>query len=242
VTIGDQISDMALSGRHVRSSLPLLPLHILGIAGGLGLLILAVGLWHGKRRAAQVAFAALALIGTSNLGFGISAAAAAVELGAAGFILLNLDAFRRGSERGGPKALTGPAGLVAGASLYALYAVLAMGATRGTEVDRAITAAGGEAQPLLRMIIAWVPAGLVAGLALGSLTNLGPRARTATLAALAAAVLLIAGAAADSIAITDPLRPHLLPQLARAGTWMAVVLFTLGSMLAGRLERGDNDG
>ena len=143
VTIGDQISDMALSGRHVRSSLPLLPLHILGIAGGVGLLILAFGLWHGKRRAAQVAIVALALIGTTNLAFGISAAAAAVELGAAGFILLNLDAFRRGSELGGPRELTGPAGLVAGASLYALYAVLAMGATQGTEVDRAITAASG---------------------------------------------------------------------------------------------------
>ena len=102
--------------------------------------------------------------------------------------------------------------------------------------------AGGEAQPLLRMIIAWVPAGLVAGLALGSLTNVGPRVRTATLAALAAALLLIAGAAADSIAVTDPLRPHLLPQLARPGTWMAIVLFTLGSLLAGRLERGDDDG
>ena len=143
VTIGDQISDMALSGRHVRSSLPLLPLHILGIAGGIGLLILAFGLWHGKRRAAQVGIAALALIGTTNLALGISAAAAAVELGAAGFILLNLDAFRRGSDLGGPRELTGPAGLVAGASLYALYAVLAMGATQGTEVDRAITAASG---------------------------------------------------------------------------------------------------
>ena len=53
-------SDIALSGRHVRSSLPLLPLHILGIAGGVGLMLLAFGLWHGKRRAAQVAIVALA--------------------------------------------------------------------------------------------------------------------------------------------------------------------------------------
>ena len=102
--------------------------------------------------------------------------------------------------------------------------------------------AGGEAQPLLRMVIAWVPAGFVAGLALGSLTNLRPRVRTATLAAMAATILLITGAAADSIAITDPLRPHLLPQLARVGTWTAVVLFALGSALAVRLERGDHGG
>ena len=59
---------------------------------------------------------------------------------------------------------------------------------------------------------------------------------------MAATILLITGAAADSIAITDPLRPHLLPQLARAGTWMAVVLFALGSSLAGRVERGDDGG
>jgi hypothetical protein len=98
--------------------------------------------------------------------------------------------------------------------------------------------AGGESQPLLLMAIAWVPAGLVAGLALASLTGLGPLVRTVSLAALAAFVLLLAGAAADAIAITDPVRPHLLPQLTRAGTWTAVVLFGIGSVLAGRLLRG----
>ena len=58
----------------------------------------------------------------------------------------------------------------------------------------------------------------------------------------AATVLLIAGAAADAIAITDPLESQPLPQLARAGTWMAVVLFALGSSLAVRMERGANGG
>lgn len=96
--------------------------------------------------------------------------------------------------------------------------------------------AGGEAQPLLRMAIAWLPAGFVAGLALASLTGLRRWARTASLAAVAALVLLLAGAAADAIAITDPLGPHLLPQLARVGTWTAVVLFALGSLLVERLS------
>jgi hypothetical protein len=53
---------------------------------------------------------------------------------------------------------------------------------------------------------------------------------------VAALVLLLAGAAADAIAITDPLGPHLLPQLARVGTWTAVVLFALGSLLVERLS------
>lgn len=96
--------------------------------------------------------------------------------------------------------------------------------------------AGGEAQPLLRMVVAWVPAGLIAGLALASLVRLGPLARVVTLAVLAAVVLLLAGAAADAIAITDPLGPHLLPQLARVGTWTAVALFTVGSLSARRFD------
>jgi lysyl-tRNA synthetase class 2 len=143
LTIGNQLDEIVLSGRQVRSTLPLLPLHAFGIAGGLGLLVLALGLWHGKRRAAQVAIVALALIGSANLVFGLSAAGAAIELGAAAFILFSLGAFPRGSESGTPRALTGPAGLAAGAILYGLYAVLAMGATQGTDVDRAITAASG---------------------------------------------------------------------------------------------------
>ena len=142
VTIGGQLSEIAITGRGVRSSLPLLPLHVLGILGGLGLLVLALGLWHGKRRAAQLAIAALALIGAADLVYGVSAADAAINLMAAGFILFNLAAFRRGSESGAPKPLTGPASLAAGAAVYALYAVLAIGATRGTEIDQVIASVG----------------------------------------------------------------------------------------------------
>jgi hypothetical protein len=92
--------------------------------------------------------------------------------------------------------------------------------------------AGGESQPFLRLAIAWVPAGLVAGLALVRLTSLNALARTLALAIPAAILLLLAGAAADAIAITDPLQPHLLPQLTRPGNWVAVALFALGSLLA----------
>jgi len=96
--------------------------------------------------------------------------------------------------------------------------------------------AGQDAQPLLHLAIAWVPAGFVAGLALASLTRLGTVARTVSLAALAALVLLLTGALSDSIAVNDPLSPHIAPQLSRGGTWAAVALFAAGSLCADMLR------
>jgi hypothetical protein len=87
----------------------------------------------------------------------------------------------------------------------------------------------------MHMVIAWVPAGFAAGLALLSLTRLGPLSRTISLTALAAICLLLAGGLSDSIAVNDPLSPHLVPQLTRGGTWIAVALFALGSLCAGLL-------
>ena len=40
----------------------------------------------------------------------------------------------------------------------------------------------------------------------------------------------------DSTPFTDPLGPHLLPQLTRMGTWIAVALFAAGSLLADRVR------
>jgi hypothetical protein len=97
--------------------------------------------------------------------------------------------------------------------------------------------AGQDAQPLSHMVIAWVPAGFAAGIALASLTKLGAAARTVSLTALAAVSLLLAGALADSIAVNDPLSPHIAPQLTRGGTWIAVALFAAGSLCAGLLPR-----
>ena len=92
--------------------------------------------------------------------------------------------------------------------------------------------AGGEGQPLLRMIVAWIPAGFVAGFAAASIAPFGRVVRIAGATILSAVLLLLAGAAADAIAITDPLGPHLLPQLHRIGTWVAVGLFAIGAALA----------
>jgi hypothetical protein len=95
--------------------------------------------------------------------------------------------------------------------------------------------AGKDSQPLFHLLIAWVPAGFVAGVALIALTRFGAVARTASLTVLAALIMLLAGAISDSVAVNDPLSPHLAPQLSRGGTWIAVALFALGSLCAGLL-------
>lgn len=94
--------------------------------------------------------------------------------------------------------------------------------------------AGGAAQPLARMALAWLPAGLVAGLALAWIARLGAAARTLLATLTGAALLLLGGAASDAIALSDPLGPHLVPQLSRAGTWVAVALFAGAALVPPR--------
>jgi hypothetical protein len=135
---------------------------------------------------------------------------------------------------------TAGAWLIALGALFAgvgeLYLIRGAALGIGPQVHGALPLeqlAGHDSQPLLHLVIAWVPAGFVSGLALVGLTRLGTVARLVSLAAVAAAVLLLTGALADSIAVNDPLSPHLAPQLTRAGTWVAVALFTAGSAFAG---------
>jgi len=149
-TIAGQLSEMAFTGRAARSGLPLLPLHALGIAGGLGLLALAAGLWRGRRRAAVLSTVALCLIGTARLAYGQPALDAAIDLAGGILIALNLGAFPA-ADRRDRRGRTDALALAAGAGLYALYAVAAIVTANGTEIDRAVTSIGREvpAGPLL---------------------------------------------------------------------------------------------
>jgi hypothetical protein len=92
--------------------------------------------------------------------------------------------------------------------------------------------AGQGTQPLLRLAVAWVPAGLVAGIALGALTSLRRIARAIVAGVVAFVVLFAAGAGSDSVTASDPLSPHIAPQLHRAALWTAVALVVCGALLA----------
>jgi hypothetical protein len=96
--------------------------------------------------------------------------------------------------------------------------------------------AGDDAQPLLRMAAAWLPAGAVAGLALARLGRL-PRPFLTT-ALIGAALLTSAGAASDAIATSVSLTGRLLPQLARPGLWAALVLLAIGAAFVARPRAG----
>jgi hypothetical protein len=101
--------------------------------------------------------------------------------------------------------------------------------------------AGGEAQPLGRMAVAWLCAGGVAGLALAGLARSGILARTIALALIAGTLLLLSGAVSDVVAISDHVGLHLAPQLSRTGIWVADALFvggSLGAYLAARWSSG----
>jgi hypothetical protein len=116
--------------------------------------------------------------------------------------------------------------------LYLLRAidVLAVG-PRVSEALPLQRLAGSDAQPLLRVVVAWLPAGVVAGVALRALGVRG-RGWRAVAAGLPCALLLVAfGAAADAITETDPLGAHLGAQLGRVAIWLAAALVALGAAL-----------
>jgi hypothetical protein len=97
--------------------------------------------------------------------------------------------------------------------------------------------ARGESQPLLRMLVAWIPAGVVAGLALGAVGRHGRLTSLLIAGATATVLLLCAGAAADAVAVSETVWRHVLPQLQRAGTWIAVACMLTGSAAGWRASQ-----
>jgi lysyl-tRNA synthetase class 2 len=118
-------------------------LHALGVAGGLGLLVIAHGLWRGKRRALYVAAAGLCLTALARAAFGLGPLDAGVDLALAGLLIVNRGAFRRG-QTSIPRAaaVSGTVALIAAAGLYFAYALAVLAVARRTDTDQAIAAAG----------------------------------------------------------------------------------------------------
>jgi hypothetical protein len=92
-----------------------------------------------------------------------------------------------------------------------------------------------DPQPLVRVAAAWLPAGMVAGLAV----RRHLRAPVATVVvALVAVVLLIAfGAVSDAATVSGAVGSHVSSQVTRTGTWVAAALMTVGASLVHRRRR-----
>jgi hypothetical protein len=99
-----------------------------------------------------------------------------------------------------------------------------------------------DAQPLLRMAVAWLPAGFAAGLALG-LASRRPHAGWIAVAcgALTFTILFLTTAASEAVSQNERLAAYLGPALHRSGLWGAVALAVIGSLpavvVAGRRPR-----
>src|SRR6266571_1471324 len=122
-----------------------LALHALGFAGGLGLLVLAHGLWRGKRRAVYIAAGALCLIAAERVAFGLGPLDAGVDLALAALLVANRGAFLRGqapAERA--VAISGTVALAAAAGLYATYALIVLAVAHKTDTDQVIALAARE--------------------------------------------------------------------------------------------------
>jgi hypothetical protein len=143
-------------------------------------------------------------------------------------------------ERGALAAATVLAATVAGVGwLYLLFRTAGLDA--GPRLSGALPLqqlAGSDAQPLARLAVAWLPAGLAAGGALAALTRLGPVARAVAVAAVAGTLLFVAGAVSDAIALNEGVGAHLGGQFGRAGTWVPVALMVTGALPAGRAGMG----
>jgi hypothetical protein len=90
-----------------------------------------------------------------------------------------------------------------------------------------------DAQPLLRLAAAWIPAGAVAGLALRRV-GLAILPRFVVTGILAALLLMAAGAVSDAATVSGAVTSHVTGQLSRQGTWVAAGLMTLGAGLVPR--------
>jgi hypothetical protein len=134
------------------------------------------------------------------------------------------------------------AGVIAGVGwLYILRQFDPLG--HGPLVDGALPLqqlAGGDAQPLARLLVAWIPVGLGTGLALARATRLGRVARLVVVAIVALAALWLAGAAADAITVNQRFTAHFWEQQARTGIWLGTALLSLAAALPRTAGRRDS--
>jgi hypothetical protein len=135
--------------------------------------------------------------------------------------------------RAGIRTLLAAAAVLAGtaAGVGWLFLLRDTGALRAGPVLRDALAldrlAGRDAQPLLRVLAAFVPAGLFVGLALRALTPFG-RAGRALAAGVPAYVLLgVVGTASDAVSRSEPAARYVGAQPMRAAVFVPALVLAL---------------
>ena len=98
--------------------------------------------------------------------------------------------------------------------------------------------AGGAAQPLGRVIGAWLPTGIAAGFALAMIARLQRLVRAAVAFVLALGFAVAIAAGSDALTHNEPLRHHLHEQPHRVAIWVAAGLIALGTLAAPGTGRG----
>ena len=86
-------------------------------------------------------------------------------------------------------------------------------------------------QPLLRMAVAWLPAGFAAGFALALATRLRVAVIAASTGLLALLLLFSTTAGSEAVSHNETFNQHIRSALQRTGLWTAVALVIIGSIL-----------
>jgi hypothetical protein len=92
-----------------------------------------------------------------------------------------------------------------------------------------------DAQPLLRMAAAWLPAGVVAGLGLRRLGRLSRGISAAVAGATAAVLLTLSAAGSDAVENSESVAPHLLGELGAPALAVAVTFLVVGAYAGARM-------
>jgi hypothetical protein len=92
--------------------------------------------------------------------------------------------------------------------------------------------AGRGAQPVLRMAVAWIPAGFAAGLALALTTRLRAATIGAAVGLLSFVILFFSTVASEAVSRNERFSQHITPVLSKGGVWTAVAFVVIGSLLA----------
>jgi hypothetical protein len=93
------------------------------------------------------------------------------------------------------------------------------------------------AQPVLRVILAWLPAGFTIGLAFALCTRFRGAAVGASAGVLALVVLGSTTAASEAVSRNERLSEHVWPALAQPGVLAAVAIVVMGSILGAAAAR-----